>query len=113
MPLAVLHEISKWLRTRVVLERVSLALRPDEVTALLGPNVAGNTAAVRVRLGLVRADAGAACVLGLDPRASASRTALGGMLQTAQAPDILTVCEHLKLFPSYYPIPLGQVHSRL
>ncbi|MHB1872233.1 MAG: ABC transporter ATP-binding protein [Steroidobacteraceae bacterium] len=106
MPLVRLHQVSKRFGARVALERFALTLRAGEVTALLGPNGAGKSTAMRVLLGLTRADAGEVRVLGRDPRASAVRTALGAMLQLARAPDTLSVREHLELFRSHYPRPL-------
>ena len=107
VPLAALHQVSKRFGTRVALEHFSLTLRRGEVTALLGPNGAGKTTAVRMLLGLTRPDGGSVRVLGRDPRISTARTALGAMLQVARAPDMLSVREHLELFCSYYPHPLG------
>ena len=106
-PLARLREVTKRYGQLAALDRFSLALRRGEVTALLGPNGAGKTTAVRLLLGLTRPDAGAAEVLGRDPRSSAARTAIGAMLQVANAPDSLSVREQIALFRSYYPRPLA------
>lgn len=50
---------------------VSLTVAPGEVVALLGPNGAGKSTAIRVLLGMLRADAGTARLLGGDPWADA------------------------------------------
>ena len=105
-PLARLCEVSKHYGKQTALDRFSLTLHRGEITALLGPNGAGKSTAMRILLGLTRPDAGAAEILGRDPRSSAARTAIGAMLQAANAPDMLTVREHLELFRSYYPRPL-------
>ena len=106
-PLARLREVTKHYGQRAALDRFSLTLRRGEVTALLGPNGAGKTTAVRLLLGLMRPDAGAVEVLGRDPRSSQARTAIGAMLQRANAPDSLSVREQIELFRSYYPRPLA------
>ena len=106
-PLARLREVTKRYGQRAALDRFSLTLRRGEVTALLGPNGAGKTTAVRLLLGLMRPDAGAVEVLGRDPRSSQARTAIGAMLQRANAPDSLSVREQIELFRSYYPRPLA------
>ncbi len=106
-PIATLQDVSKRFGKRTALERFSLQLRGGEVTALLGPNGAGKTTAVRLLLGLLAPDGGRVQVLGRDPRGSSARTAIGAMLQVARAPDMLTVREHIELFRSYYPRPLG------
>ncbi|MFD0902820.1 ABC transporter ATP-binding protein [Actinomadura sediminis] len=53
-------------RTRA-LDRLDLDVRPGEVHGFLGPNGAGKSTAIRVLLGLLRADAGTVRLLGGDP----------------------------------------------
>ncbi|MFB4311461.1 ATP-binding cassette domain-containing protein [Actinomadura sp. GTD37] len=53
-------------RTRA-LDGLDLAVRAGEVHGFLGPNGAGKSTAVRVLLGLMRADTGTARLLGGDP----------------------------------------------
>ncbi|MEU5992931.1 ABC transporter ATP-binding protein [Spirillospora sp. NPDC047418] len=53
-------------RTRA-LDGLGLSVRPGEVHGFLGPNGAGKSTAIRVLLGLMRADAGTARLLGGDP----------------------------------------------
>jgi ABC-2 type transport system ATP-binding protein len=49
------------------LDGFNLTVQPGEVHGFLGPNGAGKTTAIRVLLGLLRADQGSASVLGGDP----------------------------------------------
>ncbi len=49
------------------LDELDLDVRPGEVHGFLGPNGAGKSTTIRSLLGLVRTDAGAAQVFGLDP----------------------------------------------
>jgi ABC-2 type transport system ATP-binding protein len=53
-------------RTRA-LDGLDLEVRAGEVHGFLGPNGAGKTTTIRVLLGLLRADAGSAVLLGGDP----------------------------------------------
>src|ERR1043165_9477158 len=53
-------------RTRA-LDGLDLAVSEGEVHGFLGPNGAGKTTTIRVLLGLLRADAGTARLLGGDP----------------------------------------------
>jgi len=53
-------------RTRA-LDGLELSVRTGEVHGFLGPNGAGKTTTLRVLLGLLRADAGTATLLGGDP----------------------------------------------
>ena len=49
------------------LDGLDLAVETGEVHGFLGPNGAGKSTAIRVLLGLLRADSGAARLLGKDP----------------------------------------------
>jgi ABC-2 type transport system ATP-binding protein len=49
------------------LDGLDLAVRTGEVHGFLGPNGAGKTTTIRILLGLLRADAGRAELLGRDP----------------------------------------------
>ena len=53
------------------LDGLDLAVATGEVHGFLGPNGAGKSTAIRVLLGLLRADAGVARLLGGDPWADA------------------------------------------
>ncbi|HYY80312.1 MAG TPA: ABC transporter ATP-binding protein [Actinomycetes bacterium] len=55
------------------LDGLDLSVRTAEVHGFLGPNGAGKTTTIRVLLGLLRADAGTAELLGGDPWADATR----------------------------------------
>jgi ABC-2 type transport system ATP-binding protein len=57
----------------VALDGLDLEVRAGEVHAFLGPNGAGKTTAIRVLLGLLRADGGEAVLLGGDPWRDAVR----------------------------------------
>ncbi|HEX6499016.1 MAG TPA: ABC transporter ATP-binding protein [Micromonosporaceae bacterium] len=54
------------------LDGLDLTVRTGEVHGFLGPNGAGKTTTIRILLGLVRADAGSARLLGGDPWADAT-----------------------------------------
>ncbi len=80
------------------LRGVDLALAPERVTAVVGPNAAGKSTLIKCVLGLVRPDAGLVRVLGqpvgTDP---GYRHAIGYMPQAARFPDNLTGREVLDL----------------
>ena len=61
----------------MVLAGLDLRVDEGELYGLIGPNGAGKTTALRVALGLLRADAGEVRLLGRDPR-SAAGPGLGG-----------------------------------
>lgn len=82
------------------LRGVDLVIRPGEVVGLLGPNGAGKTTLVSVVAGLLRPDAGAVSVGGIDmlgdPRRA--RGQLGVAPQDTGVYPGLTVHENLLLF---------------
>ena len=59
------RELSKRYGVRTVVDTLSFTVRPGMVTGFLGPNGAGKSTTMRMMLGLVRPDAGAATVNGL------------------------------------------------
>jgi ABC-2 type transport system ATP-binding protein len=69
----------------VALDRLDLQVPAGSVYVLVGPNGAGKSTAIKVLLDLVRADAGAATVLGIDP---AKQPALA-RAQTGYVPEVV------------------------
>ncbi len=63
-----LRNVTKRFRGQVALDDVSLEVASGVVVALLGENGAGKTTSLRILLGLLQPDSGAAEVLGLDSR---------------------------------------------
>lgn len=66
--LLALSHASISLRSRVVVENVSLNLAAGEIVALLGPNGAGKTTILRAALGFAPLSAGVVLLGGADPR---------------------------------------------
>jgi ABC-2 type transport system ATP-binding protein len=87
------------------IQELSLSVRAGAVTALLGRNGAGKTTAIRLALGLIKPDAGAAALWGARPSAAPVRRRVAAMLQQAALPDELTVEELLTLFGAYHAKP--------
>jgi ABC-2 type transport system ATP-binding protein len=63
--------LSKSFGRTLALDGLDLHVRTGEVHGFLGPNGAGKTTTLRILLGLLRADAGEARLLGCDPWADA------------------------------------------
>ena len=59
--------LNKWFGSTHALDDLNLDVAEGEVLGLLGPNGAGKSTAIRVVLGLLRADAGVIELLGGDP----------------------------------------------
>ncbi len=62
-----LHDLVKTFGPVRALDGLHLAVEPGEVHGFLGPNGAGKSTAIRVLLGLLKADSGTATMLGGDP----------------------------------------------
>src|SRR5680860_409113 len=62
-----LHDIVKTFGPVRALDGLHLSVEPGEVHGFLGPNGAGKSTAMRVLLGLLKADSGSATLLGGDP----------------------------------------------
>ncbi len=103
---AALRSVTKTYGSQIALDAADLSIGRGELVALLGPNGAGKTTALKLMLGLLRADAGTVRVFGRDPREASHRQRTGAMLQVTRVPETLRVREHIDLFSSYYPHPL-------
>lgn len=70
-PAIAVTQLSKSFGSTVALDALDLTVQSGTVHGFLGPNGAGKTTTIRILLGLMRADAGTARVLGRDPWADA------------------------------------------
>ncbi len=68
-----IEKLSKSFGSTRALDGLDLEVKVGEIHGLLGPNGAGKTTVIRVLLGLLRADSGAARLLGGDPWRDAQR----------------------------------------
>lgn len=105
-PVATFRGVTRRFGNTVALDKVDLNVERGELLAVLGPNGAGKTTAIRLLLGLGKADAGEVRIFGRDPRAASARQRIGAMLQVGKVPETLRVREHIELFRSYYPHPM-------
>jgi ABC-2 type transport system ATP-binding protein len=105
LPLARLQGARKRYGAVQALDGIDLEVHAGETLALLGANGAGKSTAIALLLGLERADAGEAAVLGAAPGALAARRGIGVMLQSAGIPENILVRELLALTRSYYAAP--------
>jgi ABC-2 type transport system ATP-binding protein len=90
--------VTPLLRRRVqALRGVSFQVRPGEVFGFLGPNGAGKTTTIRCLMGLIRASAGSAKILGAPVPSRAARARVGFLPEQPYFYDYLTVEELLDL----------------
>ena len=62
-----IHDLTKTFGATRALDGFDLIVSTGQVAGFLGPNGSGKSTAIRVLLGMLRADSGTARVLGLDP----------------------------------------------
>ncbi|WP_019818993.1 ABC transporter ATP-binding protein [Saccharomonospora saliphila] len=72
-PAIAISGLRKTFGPTVALDDLDLSVTPGEVHGFLGPNGSGKSTTIRVLLGLLRADAGSARLLGGDPWRDATR----------------------------------------
>lgn len=90
----------------VAVNDVSFEIAAGEVVGYLGPNGCGKTTTIRMLLGLLRPDAGAARVLDIDVAADPERVraGCGYMSQKFAIYDDLTVAENLAFYAGVYGV---------
>src|SRR5215469_6848047 len=102
-----LSRLSKSYGTVRAVQEVDLDIAPGETVALLGPNGAGKSTTIDMMLGLARPDRGQVTLFDLPPADAVAAGRVGGMLQTGELIDYLTVRELVTLAASLYPQPLS------
>lgn len=90
-----------------VVDGLELTVQKGELIALLGENGAGKTTSISMALGLVKPTVGQISIDGHVAGSMAARRKIGAMLQSAELPEQLKVCEHIKLFQTYYEAPVS------
>jgi ABC-2 type transport system ATP-binding protein len=80
------------------LSGIDFAVEPGELFGLLGPNGAGKTTAVKILLGLTRATAGSAALLGRPVSDPESRRRVGYLPEGHRFPGYLTARQTLSIF---------------
>src|SRR5215472_8140937 len=97
------HNLLKRYGGRTAVDGVSLDVSSGEIVALIGPNGAGKSTTLEIILGLRAADGGSVEFWRDDPQRE-----IGVQLQTTPFFRGLTAAENLRLFASFYGVPLGR-----
>jgi Cu-processing system ATP-binding protein len=92
--------LSKWFGAHRAVNALTLAVRPGEVVALLGPNGSGKTTSLKAAAGLIRPTSGEVLVgePGLPAARSAARRAISFLPQRVAFPEALTGREVIEFY---------------
>jgi ABC-2 type transport system ATP-binding protein len=99
---------------RPAVDRLDLTVRAGEFYALLGPNGAGKTTTLRMAVGLIRPDAGAVCVLGIDALADpvAAKRHMAWISDEPMVYDKLTPLEYLEFIAGLWAVDAAPAEAR-
>jgi ABC-2 type transport system ATP-binding protein len=100
-------------RTRRALNGVSFEVREGEIFGFVGPNGAGKTTTLKILMGLIRADAGSARVLGHDVRETEYRRHVGFLPEAPYFYDYLTGRELLRFYAKVCGVQRAQRERRI
>ncbi len=113
-PVIETQRLTKVFGRRTVVDAVDLSVERGEVYGFLGPNGAGKTTTLRMLLGLLRADAGSATVLGFDCERQGPqlRRRVGYVSQLYSLYLDLTVEQNLLFFGRMYGLDPARLRER-
>jgi len=85
------------LKSKTVLDNISLEVNPGEIFGFLGPNGAGKTTTIKVLMGIIRPDSGRAMILGHNilEKSQEVKKKIGFLPENPYFYDYLTVREFL------------------
>jgi ABC-2 type transport system ATP-binding protein len=100
-------DVSKRFAARVAVDRLNLAVLPNEIFGLVGPDGAGKTTTMRMLAGVMRPDEGAITIDGVDVVASPdlAKAHVSYMPQRFGLYEDLTVDENIRFYADLFCIP--------
>lgn len=98
----------------VALQGLDLTIAAGEILALLGPNGAGKSTTVKCLVGLLRPDAGAVRVAGIDVLAAPAeaKRRIGYLPEVARLHEVLTPWEFLRLKGQLFDVDEATIRAR-
>lgn len=108
------EELTRTYGSFVAVDRVSFAVKKEEVFGFLGPNGAGKTTTIKMLTGLVEPSSGQGHVAGYDIRTERRRIKrhIGYMSQLFSLYADLTVEENIAFFAGLYGVPRARRAER-
>ncbi|MBM4384264.1 MAG: ABC transporter ATP-binding protein [Deltaproteobacteria bacterium] len=101
------------LRKKRVLHGIDLEVKRGELFGFIGPNGAGKTTTLKILMGLIRATAGEASILGHDVRETAFREHIGFAPEAPYFYDFLTGAEILDFYAKLCAVPAQRRRERV
>ena len=101
------------LRRKRVLHGISFDVREGEIFGFVGPNGAGKTTPLKILMGLIRASAGRATILGCDVRETAFRRHVGFLPENPYFHDYLSARETLDFYARLSGVPASERPERI
>ena len=101
------------LRKKRVLHGISFQVRRGEIFGFIGPNGAGKTTTLKVLMGLIRASAGRAELLGHDVGESSYRREIGFAPESPYFYDFLTGREILSFYARLCDVEPARIRGRV
>jgi ABC-2 type transport system ATP-binding protein len=107
--------LTKRFGSATAVAQLSFEVVPGEAFALVGPDAAGKTTAMRMLVGIMDPDEGRAEVLGFDTvtQSEALKELIGYMPQRFGLYDDLTVAENMLFYADIYRVPRSERERRL
>jgi ABC-2 type transport system ATP-binding protein len=99
---------------RPAVDGLDLSIRAGEFYTLLGPNGAGKTTSLRIVAGLLKPDAGAVSIFGIDALAepAAAKQIMAWLSEEPMIYDKLTPLEYLEFIAGLWGVDAGQAERR-
>ena len=111
-PAVEVRNLTKRYGQLVAVNSISFEVRRGELFGFLGPNGAGKTTTARVLTGVIKADAGAALVMGSKAGSLKAKQTAGVVPEMANAYTDLSGWDNLMLMAELYGVPTARAEER-
>lgn len=111
--LAKTYRIGFWMKKVEALRGVSFEVRPGDLFGFIGPNGAGKSTTIKILLGLLKADAGTATLMGQPAGRPSGRAQVGFLPEQPYFYDYLSGSEFLWFYGQLSGLPWKALRTRV